>query len=276
DKERRNALSISKLKAAYCPYFGLEELIPSQWIESKWDTILVQPMVSHTGGLSERNSTSQDIIPPLIAVYYTYLKEIVLHRAYYKEYKISEDDFKNLHPNDFEDLYLLHLQGKLNHLSGDEKVHLYNAVNLWIRNIVIRKCVEDLQLRIESYQTKLNLTQPNWDASEFLFKEDYTIVSKPRVVIYRDRNDQKTMMRECEVHKFVGNGYLRKGQKRNQNDKTKHENGKEREKSKSQSQSLPSQGQRRSRYRRNVKWANSYPSNGPGQPIKTLFKPKAL
>ncbi|GKB65378.1 hypothetical protein Tco_0921564 [Tanacetum coccineum] len=32
--------------------------------------------------------------------------------------------------------------------------------------------------------------------------EDYTIVSKPRAVIYKDRNDQKKMMRETEVHKF--------------------------------------------------------------------------
>ncbi|GKD98980.1 hypothetical protein Tco_1382877, partial [Tanacetum coccineum] len=69
-------------------------------------------------------------------------------------------------------------------------------------NIVIRKRVEDLQLEIEIYQTKLNLTQPDWDASDFLFKEDYTIVSKPRAVIYRDRNDQKKMMRDTEVHKF--------------------------------------------------------------------------
>ncbi|GKG16217.1 hypothetical protein Tco_0358540, partial [Tanacetum coccineum] len=96
-------------------------------------------------------------------------------RSDYNEYKISEADFKNLHPNDFEDLYLLHLHGQLNHLSGADKVHLFNVVNLWIRNIVIRKRVEDLQLRIESYQTKLNLTQPDWDASDFLFKEDYTI-----------------------------------------------------------------------------------------------------
>ncbi|GKE57112.1 hypothetical protein Tco_1496297 [Tanacetum coccineum] len=42
----------------------------------------------------------------------------------------------------------------------------------------------------------------DWDASEFLFKKDYTIFSKPRAVIYRDRNDQKKMMRETEVHKF--------------------------------------------------------------------------
>nr|GEU53860.1 retrovirus-related Pol polyprotein from transposon TNT 1-94 [Tanacetum cinerariifolium] len=61
---------------------------------------------------------------------YTYLKEIILRRADYKEYKISEFDFKNLYLNDFEDLYLLHLQGKFNHMSGSDKVHLFNAVNI--------------------------------------------------------------------------------------------------------------------------------------------------
>nr|GEU42384.1 hypothetical protein [Tanacetum cinerariifolium] len=58
------------------------------------------------------------------------------------------------------------------------------------------------QLGIESYQTKLNLEQPNRDASDFLFKEHYTIVYKPRAVIYSDRNEQKKMMRINEVHKF--------------------------------------------------------------------------
>nr|GEX24477.1 hypothetical protein [Tanacetum cinerariifolium] len=71
-----------------------------------------------------------------------------------------------------------------------------------VYDISAAKHVEDFQPRIESYQTKLNLTQPDWDASDFLFKEDYTIVSKPRAVIYRDKNDQKNMMRETEVHKF--------------------------------------------------------------------------
>nr|GEW41682.1 hypothetical protein [Tanacetum cinerariifolium] len=109
---------------------------------------------------------------------YTYLKEIVLRRANYQDYKISEADFKNMHQNDFEDMYLLHLQGKLNHLSRADKVTLFNAVNVWIRNIIIRHCVEDLQLGVESSQTKLNLTQLRWDAFNFLFKEDYTIVHK--------------------------------------------------------------------------------------------------
>ncbi|GJY38651.1 hypothetical protein Tco_0425015 [Tanacetum coccineum] len=187
DKGRRSALSISKLKAAQYLDFGLEELVPSLRIESEREYDISVAYVS---------------LKTLKRYGYTYLKEIVLRRANYKEYKISKADFKNLHPNDFEDLYLLHLQGQLNHLSRDDKVHLFNAVNLYIRNIVIRKRVEDLQLGIESYQTKLNLTQPDWDAYDFLFKEDYTLVSKPRTVIYKDRNDQKKMMRETEVHMF--------------------------------------------------------------------------
>ncbi|GJT31472.1 hypothetical protein Tco_0911747 [Tanacetum coccineum] len=222
DKGRRSALSISKLKAAQYLDFGLEELVPSLWIESERDyDISAAYGISHWwfkrkefyitrhSAPSDRSTVRSHMrILSVVSLKtyerygYTFLKEIVLRRADYNEYKISEADFKNLHPNDFEDLYLLHLQGQLNHLSGADKVHLFNAVNLWIRNIVIRKRVEDLQLGIESYQTKLNLTQPDWDASDFLFKEDYTIVSKPRAVIYRDRNDQKKMMRETEVHKF--------------------------------------------------------------------------
>ncbi|GKF70411.1 hypothetical protein Tco_0203468, partial [Tanacetum coccineum] len=113
---------------------------------------------------------------------YNYLREIILRRADYKEYKISEKDFKNLHPNDFEDLYLLNIQDKLNHLSKSDKIHLDTAVNM---------CIRDLQLEIESYQTKLNLERPNWDATDYTFKEDYTIVPKPRAIIYRDKNDQR-------------------------------------------------------------------------------------
>ncbi|GKD20060.1 hypothetical protein Tco_1221763 [Tanacetum coccineum] len=195
---RRHALSISKLKAAYYPDFGLEELVPSLWTESKSDyDISLAYGISHWwfkrkefyivrhSAPSDRNAVRSHMkILSVVSLKtysrygYTFLKEIILRRADYKEYKISEADFKNLHPSDFEDLYLLNLQGKLNHLSGSDKVHLSTTVNLWTRNIVIRQRVEDLQL------------------------EDYTIISKPRAVIYRDRNDQKKMMQETEVHKF--------------------------------------------------------------------------
>ncbi|GJU99581.1 hypothetical protein Tco_1328852 [Tanacetum coccineum] len=221
-KERRSAMSISKLKAANYPDFILEELVPLLWIDSEREyDVSAAYGISHwwfkrkeffitrhsihsdrRAVRSHMNILSMVSLKTYSRYMYTYLKEIVLRRDDYNEYKISEFDFKNLHQNDFEDMYLLHLQGKLNHLYGFNKVNLFNAVNLWIRNIVIRKRVEDLQLGIESYQTKLNLTEASWDATDFLFKEDYTIVSKPRAMIYIDRNNQKKMMQETEVHKF--------------------------------------------------------------------------
>nr|GEU49208.1 hypothetical protein [Tanacetum cinerariifolium] len=99
--------------------FGLEELIPSLWIESEREyDISAAHVRSHMRILSvvSLNTISR--------CGYTYLKEIVLRRADYKEYKISESNFKNLHPNDFKDLYLLYLQGKLNHLFGSDKVNI--------------------------------------------------------------------------------------------------------------------------------------------------------
>ncbi|GJX87264.1 hypothetical protein Tco_0339278 [Tanacetum coccineum] len=47
--------------------------------------------------------------------------------------------------------------------------------------------------QIKSYQTKINLERPNWDAADYYFKEDYTIVPKPRAVVYKDRNDQRKL-----------------------------------------------------------------------------------
>ncbi|GKB37020.1 hypothetical protein Tco_0881962, partial [Tanacetum coccineum] len=112
----RQKVGAIHIQAAQYLDFGLEELVPLLWIES------------------ERESHMQILSVVSLKTYerygYPFLKEIVLRRADYKEYKISEADFKILHPNDFKDLYLLHLQGQLNHLSGANKVHLYNAVNL--------------------------------------------------------------------------------------------------------------------------------------------------
>ncbi|GJT83263.1 hypothetical protein Tco_1057605 [Tanacetum coccineum] len=111
---------------------------------------------------------------------YNYMKKIVLRRADLKEYIIAERDFKYMYPSDFEDLYLLNLQGHLNHLSPEDKKILTTAVNLWTRNLVIRQRVEDFQLGIESYQTQLNLTKPRWEATGFEFKHDFTVIDSPR------------------------------------------------------------------------------------------------
>ncbi|GJY41591.1 hypothetical protein Tco_0428861 [Tanacetum coccineum] len=180
DKERKTALSISKLKAARYLDFGLEELVPSLWVESERDyDISAAYGITHWWVRRKefyinkhREPSDRDAVRSHMRILsviciktyerygYNYLREIVLRRADYKEYKISEKDFKNLHPNDFEDLFLLHLQDKLNYLPKSEK-------------------------------------------------KDYTIVNKPRAVIYRDRDDNKKMMRINEVHKFSDGTLMR-------------------------------------------------------------------
>nr|GEW04760.1 hypothetical protein [Tanacetum cinerariifolium] len=96
---------------------------------------------------------------------YDYMKKIVLRHANLNEHVIAERDFKYLYLSDFEDLYLLNLQ-------------------------------EDLQLRIECYQTQVNLTKPQWTATGFEYKHDY------RAVIFRDKYRVQMMMRLNEIHKF--------------------------------------------------------------------------
>ncbi|GKA42628.1 hypothetical protein Tco_0735288 [Tanacetum coccineum] len=151
EKDRRNALSILKLKAANYLHFRLEELFLSLWIKSKcgynisaaygishwWFKRKEFYITRHSAPSDYRAVRSHMQILSVVSLKtytrygYTFLKEIVLRRADYKEHKISEADFKNLHPNDFEDLYLLHLQGKLNHLSGAEKFNPGMEHRIW-------------------------------------------------------------------------------------------------------------------------------------------------
>ncbi|GJW93926.1 hypothetical protein Tco_0173598, partial [Tanacetum coccineum] len=203
----RPALSISKMKAAFYPDVGLEQLVPDQfWIEEecKYD-IAAMYGISHwwfqrqrfyidrfsSEGDRRAVRTHMRILSvvriEVFSMYgYDYMKKIILRRADLKEYVIAERDFKYMYPSDFEDLYLLNLQGHLNHLSLDDKKVLTTAVNLWTRNLVIRQRVEDFQLGIESYQTQLNLTKPRWDATGFEFKHDYTVIDSPRAVTFRE------------------------------------------------------------------------------------------
>nr|GEU60712.1 hypothetical protein [Tanacetum cinerariifolium] len=118
---------------------------------------------------------------------YDYMKTIVLRRADLNEHIISKRDFKYLYPSDFKDLYLLNLQGHINHLPPKDRKILTTVVNLWTRHLVIRQRVKDFQLGIKSYQTQLNLTKPRWDATGFEYKHDFTVTDSPRAVTFRDK-----------------------------------------------------------------------------------------
>ncbi|GKB05704.1 hypothetical protein Tco_0833899 [Tanacetum coccineum] len=158
-------LSISKIKAGYYPNVGIEQMVPNHmWIEEecKYD-IAAMYGISHwwfqrqqfyiDRYISEGDRKAVRTHMRILSVFrikvfslygYNYMKKIVLRRADLKEYTIAERDFKNLYPSDFEDLYLLHLQGHLDHLPPKDKKILTTTVNF------IRQRVEDFQLGIET------------------------------------------------------------------------------------------------------------------------------
>ncbi|GJZ02828.1 hypothetical protein Tco_0520789 [Tanacetum coccineum] len=91
---------------------------------------------------------------------YDHLEEIVVKRAHRQLYKFKEGDFVDLHLNDIEDMLLLVVQHKLFHLIDSDIVDVIMALRMFTRRLVIKKRVEDLQLGIESYHKKLNITPP--------------------------------------------------------------------------------------------------------------------
>ncbi|GJS30361.1 hypothetical protein Tco_0490981 [Tanacetum coccineum] len=166
-----HALSISKIKAASYPDFGLELLVSEQMLI---DDVCTYD-VSAKYGISHWWFTRQKFY-------------IDRHESPSRRKEIAEKDFKNLYPSDFEDLNFLLLQGHLGHLSGSDKQMLSTAVKLWTHNLVILQQVEDFQLGYE-------------------FKHDYTIIESPRAVIFPVNNNERKIMRFNEIYKF-SNGTL--------------------------------------------------------------------
>ncbi|GJV79274.1 hypothetical protein Tco_1515144 [Tanacetum coccineum] len=135
DKERKIALSISKLKAARYLDFGLEELVPSLWVESEREYDIRRFMATLTMVLG--------------------WKEI-----YINKHRESSD--------------------------GSSR----------------SPCEFSVYSGLKVIKQRFNLERPIGIAADYYFKEDYTIVPKPRAVVYRDRNDQRKLMRLNELHKF--------------------------------------------------------------------------
>ncbi|GJV97950.1 hypothetical protein Tco_1549527, partial [Tanacetum coccineum] len=91
---------------------------------------------------------------------------------------------------------------KLYYLHGDIQTDLAVALWFFIRRTILKHRVKDVQLGVESYQTKLNLTRPHVTHPSLGSKELFTIFHKPRGVVYPSISGKKCLMREDEVYKF--------------------------------------------------------------------------
>nr|GEU87892.1 retrovirus-related Pol polyprotein from transposon TNT 1-94 [Tanacetum cinerariifolium] len=133
---------------------------------------------------------------------YKHLDWITVRRDDDKLYKFKEGDFKRLRIQDIKDILLLLVQEKLTNLTVEERFAFNVSLRMFTRSIVIQRRVEDLQLGVESYQKRLNLTKPDMYRSDLKCKEAYTAYSNPRGFIYQNKDKKNRMMRIDELHKF--------------------------------------------------------------------------
>ncbi|GJT76183.1 hypothetical protein Tco_1042908 [Tanacetum coccineum] len=186
DKERKIALSLSKPQSASLTIdFGLEELVPSLWVESKreYDISAVYGITHWWFRRKEFYINKHSDVPLIVdAVRSTRSNSLVVISV-----KVSV-------PSQY---------SRKTQPSAQDRQDQSSHSSQHVDGRTGAKIVWGLTAReIESYQTKINLERPNWDAADYYFKEDYTIVPKPRAVVYRDRNDQRKLMRLNELHKF--------------------------------------------------------------------------
>ncbi|GKB43802.1 hypothetical protein Tco_0888744, partial [Tanacetum coccineum] len=97
-----------------------------------------------------------------------------------KLYTFKEGGYIRLRLQDIEDMLLLLVQGKLTNLNVEEGLALGVSLRMFTRSVILRRCVEDLQLGVESYQKKLNLTRPDTYKSDLKRKTPYTAYFNPK------------------------------------------------------------------------------------------------
>ncbi|GKD39552.1 hypothetical protein Tco_1259759 [Tanacetum coccineum] len=74
--------------------------------------------------------------------------------------------------------------------------------NVYKKSYHPQRRVEDLQLGVESYQKKLNLTKPDTYRSSLRRRDAYTPYSDPRGFIYENKDKKNRLMSIDELHKF--------------------------------------------------------------------------
>ncbi|GJV85900.1 hypothetical protein Tco_1525798 [Tanacetum coccineum] len=133
---------------------------------------------------------------------YKHLDWITVRRNDDKQYTFKEGDYKRLRLQDIKDMLLLLVQGKLTNLTIEECLALNVSLRMFIRSIVIQRRVEDLQLGVESYQKKLNLTRLDTCRSNLKSLPTYLAYPNPRGFIYQNKYKKNKLMHIDKLHKF--------------------------------------------------------------------------
>nr|GFB30403.1 hypothetical protein [Tanacetum cinerariifolium] len=108
--------------------------------------------------------------------------------VYSKQRIIAITDLKIMEWHSYKHLDWITIRRKLTNLTVEERFAFNVSLRMFTRNIIIQRRVEDLQLRVESYQKRLNLTKPDTYQSDLKRREAYTAYSNPRGFIYQNKD----------------------------------------------------------------------------------------
>ncbi|GKC73898.1 hypothetical protein Tco_1119781 [Tanacetum coccineum] len=191
--------SLTKTKAAQYDLPDIEDMVPNIWspVKVSYDKHALwgishwrdqrKSFYGYARGLESRHdvySTKRILAVTQVEVMrkhgYEYLKEIVVRRSDNDLYTFKEGDFPCLHINDIEDMLLLVVQNRLTNLSGDDVSDFTISLRMFTRSLVIQKQIEDLQLGVENYQKKINVTKPESTKSSIRKKDPYTLYQDPQ------------------------------------------------------------------------------------------------
>nr|GFB10190.1 hypothetical protein [Tanacetum cinerariifolium] len=188
---RKYTTSVTKTKAAdYGHIKWIKDLVPCEmWIQQPIDYNKHALWgVSHWGrkrkqfyGYAVNRESARDVYSKRRIIAVTELQIMEWH------------DYKHL------DWILVR---KLSNLTVEECLAFNVSRRMFTRSIVIKRRVEDLQLGVESYQKKLNLTKPDTYRLDLRRREAYTAHSNPRGFIYQNKDKKNRLMRIDELHKF--------------------------------------------------------------------------
>ncbi|GJS03535.1 hypothetical protein Tco_0320043, partial [Tanacetum coccineum] len=194
---RKYSTSVTKTQAAdYGHIKWIEDLVPN----SMWSQTIVKYDKFALWGVSHWGKKRRQFYA--FAALRESARDVYSKRRIIAVTKFKEGDLHRLRIQDIEDMLLLLVQGKVTNLSVEERIAFNVSLRMFTRRVVIQRRVEDLQLGVESYQKKLNLTKPDTYRSNLRRQDAYTPYSDPRGFIYENKDKKNRLMRIDELHKF--------------------------------------------------------------------------
>nr|GFB17454.1 hypothetical protein [Tanacetum cinerariifolium] len=113
--------------------------------------------------------------------------------VYSKRRIVVVTDLKIVEWHSYKQLDWISIRRKLSNLNVEEHFAFNVSLRMFTRSIVIQRRMKDLQLGVESYQKRLNLTKPYMYRSDLKRREAYTAYSNPRGFIYQNKDKKNRM-----------------------------------------------------------------------------------